>query len=166
VDRVRWRTEAGESLSLRTIAGRITRSFWRSVRRLSDPFTFRLIGSVMRGRAPSLLDLRDRPPEYEDVGRLCDWDDLFPPNELQRSRYERVLIRAISGQKLRLFGHWFTPVGMRGWSQVVFNRDGQSSPHFFSIDYLLHHLHDWEKGAFGAPWAGGKPPTGQARTKR
>src|SRR5262245_50459497 len=84
-------------------------------------------------------------PEYEEVGRLFDWDDLFPPNELQRSRYERVLIRAISGQKLRLFGHWFTPIGMRGWSQVVFKRDGERAQHYFSIDYLLHHLSDWEK---------------------
>ncbi len=145
IDQPTWRTTEGEDLSLRTIAGRITRAFWRSIRRLSDPFTFRLIGSVMRGRAPSLLDLQDRPPEYEDVGRLCDWDDLFPPNELHRSRYERVLIRAISGQKLRLFGHWFTPVGMRGWSQVVFKRDGERSQHYFSIDYLLHHLDDWER---------------------
>ena len=139
-------TTDGEALSLRVIGGRITRSFWRSIRRLSDPFTFRLIGSVMRGRSPSLLDLPDRPPEYEDVGRLCDWDDLFPPSELRRSRYERVLIHAIAGHKLRLFGHWFTPVGMRGWSQVVFRQDGQRGHHFFSIDYLLNHLEDWEKG--------------------
>jgi hypothetical protein len=165
VDEDKWRISTGDSHSLRQIAGRITRAFWRSIRRLSDPFTFRLIGSVMRGRAPSLLDLRDRPPEYEDVGRLCDWDDLFPPNELRRSRYERVLIRAISGQKLRLYGHWFTPVGMRGWSQVVFKRDGQRGPHFFSIDYLLHHLQDWEKSGGIATHEGRKPRPGLLRTK-
>jgi hypothetical protein len=145
IDAVTWQTTGSETLSLRTIAGRITREFWRSIRRLSDPFTFRLIGSVMRGRAPSLLELDDRPPEYDDVGRLCDWDDLFPPNELRRSRYERVLIRAISGQRLRLFGHWFKPVGMRGWSQVVFRRDDDLTAHYFSIDYLLQHLDDWER---------------------
>lgn len=145
IDAPIWQTTNDQTLSLRTIAGRITREFWRSIRKLSDPFTFRLIGSVMRGRAPSLLELDDRPPEYEDVGRLCDWDDLFPPNELRRSRYERVLIRAISGQRLRLFGHWFKPIGMRGWSQVVFRRDGERTTHFFSIDYLVQHLDDWEK---------------------
>ena len=145
IDAPIWQSTDSEMLSLRTIAGRITREFWRSIRKLSDPFTFRLIGSVMRGRAPSLLELDDRPPEYEDVGRLCDWDDLFPPNELRRSRYERVLIRAISGQRLRLFGHWFKPIGMRGWSQVVFRRDGERTTHFFSIDYLVQHLDDWEK---------------------
>jgi hypothetical protein len=140
-----WQTTSGELLTLRTIAGRITRTFWHSIKRLSDPFTFRLIGSVIRGRAPSLLELRDRPPEYDDVGRLCDWDDLFPLAQLRRSRYERVLIRAIAGQKLRMFGQWFTPVGMRGWSQVVFRRDGDPTNHYFSIDYLLKHLDDWEK---------------------
>jgi hypothetical protein len=165
IDDPTWRTTQGDELSLRSIGGRITREFWHSIRRLSDPFTFRLIGSVMRGRAPSLLDLNDRPPEYEDVGRLCDWDDLFPPNELRRSRYERVLIRAISGQRLRLFGQWFTPVGMRGWSQVVFKRDGERSRHYFSIDYLLHHLDDWEKTSHARRRPHRKPPRLLHRTK-
>lgn len=148
IDTVTWRTTAGDDLTLREIAGRVTRRFWRSIRRISDPFTFRLIGSVMRGRAPSLLDLDDRPPEYEDVGRLCDWNDLFPTSELERSRYERVLIHAIAGRRLHMGRHWYTPVGMRGWSQVVFRRDGDEDRHLFSIDYLLRHLGEWEeKGA-------------------
>jgi hypothetical protein len=142
-----WPTTDGRSLTLREIAGTVTRMFWGSIRRISDPFTFRLIGSVIRGRAPSLLELPDRPEEYEDVGRLCAWDELFPPSQLSRSRYERVLIHAISGQKLRLFGHWYTPTGMRGWSQVIFRRDGRPTRHFFTIDYLLKHLRDWESTA-------------------
>ena len=147
VNEHRWATTDGRSLSMRQMSGIITRKFWRSIKRISDPFTFRLIGSVIRGRAPSLLDLPDRPEEYEDVGRLCAWDELFPPSQLSRSRYERVLIHAISGQKLRLFGNWYTPTGMRGWSQVVFRRDGRKSRHFFSIDYLLQHLRDWDRPA-------------------
>lgn len=147
VNSAEWRVRGGQTYSLRELAGTITKKFWRSIRRISDPFTFRLIGSVIRGRAPSLLELPDRPPEYEDVGRLCAWDELFPPSALSRSRYERVLIHAISGQKLKLFGRWYTPTGMRGWSQVVFRRDGGKSRHFFSIDYLLNHLRDWEKPA-------------------
>jgi hypothetical protein len=146
INQTEWRTRDGDVYSLRQMAGIITKKFWRSIRRISDPFTFRLIGSVIRGRAPSLLELEDRPPEYDDVGRLCEWDELFPPAQLSRSRYERVLIHAISGQKLKLFGRWYTPTGMRGWSQVVFRRDGAKSRHFFSIDYLLKHLHDWERG--------------------
>ncbi len=140
-----WQTREHGTLSLREIAGRITRRFWRPIRRLSDPFTFRLIGSVIRGRAPSLLDLDDRPAEYEDVGRLCTWDNLFPERKLSRSRYERVLIRAISGQKLRMGPHHYTPLRMRGWSQVVFRRDETGTLHTFSIDYLIGHLEDWER---------------------
>ncbi len=145
INRTYWRMTDGRQLTLREVAGLITREFWRSIRRISDPFTFRLIGSVVRGRAPSLLELPDRPEEYEDIGRKCVWDELFPAGRLSRSRYERVLIRAISGEKLRMFGHWYTPTGMRGWSQVVFRRDGRKSRHVFSIDYLLHHLRDWER---------------------
>jgi hypothetical protein len=145
VDAPKWETMAGEVLSLRDIAGRIVKHFWRPIRRISDPFTFRLIGSVIRGRAPSLLDLDHRPPEYEDVGRLCTWDNLFPERQLSRSLYERVLIRAISGQKLRMHGRHYTPIRMRGWAEVVFQRDDRGTLHTFPIDYLIRHLRDWER---------------------
>ncbi|HEX6368593.1 MAG TPA: hypothetical protein VF006_06665 [Longimicrobium sp.] len=145
IDETTWRTTDGREMSLRSVAGLIVKHFWHPIRRISDPWTFRLIGSVMRGRAPSLLDLDDRPPEYEDVGRLCTWDNLFPESELSRSRYERVLIRAISGQKLWMHGRRYTPTGMRGWSAVVFRADDDHSRHVFSIDYLLGHLRDWER---------------------
>jgi hypothetical protein len=139
--------EGGEprALSLRKIAGRIFSRFWRAVARVSDPFTFRLIGTVFQGRAPSLLELDERPAEYEDVGRLCRWDNLFPAHVMARSRYERVLIRAISGRKLYIGGRKYTPVGMRGWSQVVFRRNADGTRHLFSIDRLLDHLDDWER---------------------
>ncbi|HLL81265.1 MAG TPA: hypothetical protein VK420_01385, partial [Longimicrobium sp.] len=147
VDAPVWATRDGRKLSLRAIAGLTVKHFWHPIRRISDPFTFRLIGSVMRGRAPSLLDLDDRPDEYGDVGRLCTWDNLFPERELSRSRYERVLIRAITGQKLTMNGERFTPTGMRGWSQVIFRRDRDHRRHVFGIDYLLNHLPDWEHPA-------------------
>ena len=141
-----WETRSGELLSMRDIAGRIVKHFWRPIRRISDPFTFRLIGSVIRGRAPSLLDLDARPEEYEDVGRLCTWDNLFTDRQLSRSRYERVLIRAISGQRLRMHGRHYTPIRMRGWAEVVFRRDDTGTLHTFPIDYLIQHLRDWERG--------------------
>jgi hypothetical protein len=147
VDAPVWEVRGGRHMSLRGMAGRIVKHFWHPIRRVSDPWTFRLIGSVMRGRAPSLLDLHDRPPEYEDVGRLCTWDNLFPERELSRSRYERVLIRAISGQKLTLGGQRYTPTGMRGWGEVIFRRDADHSKHVLGIDYLLQHLRDWERPA-------------------
>ncbi|MBA3645169.1 MAG: hypothetical protein H0W63_03245 [Gemmatimonadaceae bacterium] len=145
VDEVDWDTTDGRIMSLRGIAGQITRHFWPHIRKISDPFTLRLIGAVMRGRAPSLLDLDDRPEEYEHVGRLCTWEDLFPEKILPRSLYERVLIHAISGQKLHINGEWYTPTGMRGWSRVVFRRRSDKTRHVFTLDYLLQHLPNWER---------------------
>lgn len=139
-----WVTRRGAALSLRDIAGRITRYFWPSIQRLGDPRSVRLIASVMRGRTPSLLELSDRPASYESVGHLCTWTNLFPVRALPRSRYERVFIRAISGCKLRIGADWFTPTGMRGWSHVVFARDRDKTRHVFSLDFLLGHLQEWE----------------------
>ena len=96
------------------------------------------------GRSPSLLDLDDRPAAYEDVGRLCAWDALLPPAQLDRSRYERVVIRAVSGQQLRMNGHALRPVGMSGWSAVVFQRE-DNRREVIAIDDLLHHLDEWER---------------------
>jgi len=144
VDADRWQTDRHGELSLRGIAGRTVRHFLRSIRRISDPFTFRLIGAVIGGRSPSLLDLEDRPQEYEDVGRLCAWDALSPPAQLARSRYERVVIRAISGQQLRRNGRRLRPVGMSGWSAVVFQGD-DSRREVIAIDDLIHELDAWER---------------------
>lgn len=146
-DAAMWLTRDGRIVSLREIAGETTRYFWKSISRLSDPFTLRLIGSIMRGRAPSLLELDDRPASYDDVGRACTWDNLFPERILPRSRYERILIRAISGQKLHLQGEWYTPVGMKGWSKVVFKRISDRTRHVYTLDFLLGHLREWEKPA-------------------
>ncbi|HEX6307874.1 MAG TPA: hypothetical protein VFZ69_06785 [Longimicrobiales bacterium] len=145
VDAPIWHTRHHGVLSLREIAGRTVRHFWRSIRRISDPFTFRLIGSVIRGRSPSLLELDDRPEEYEDVGRLCSWDELFPPAQMERSRYERVLIRAISGQRLRLRDRTLRPVGMKGWSAVIFQSDTDGRRTTVAIDDLVRHLDAWER---------------------
>jgi hypothetical protein len=147
IDQAMWETTAGETLSLREMAGRITKYFWTPIQRFSDPFTLRLIGSVMRGRAPSLLELDDRPPEYDSVGRLCQWDDLFPERVLPRSRYERVLGHAISGERLKMDREVYIPVGMQGWGHVVFRKEGDKSRHVMSLDYLLDHLDEWDSGA-------------------
>jgi hypothetical protein len=141
-----WETTANETLSLREMARRVTDHFWPSIERIGDPRSLRLIEGVMRGDAPSLLEHDDRPPAYEAVGHLCTWANLFPVRALPRSRYERVFIRAISGRKLRMDGDWYTPVGMRGWSHVVFRRDRDGTRHALSLDFLLRHLDDWEVG--------------------
>jgi len=146
VARPMWETRTGEVLSLRDISARITRYFWPSIARLGDARSLRLIQGVMRGTMPSLLELDDRPAAYESVGRLCTWTNLFPVRALPRSRYERVFIRAISRRKLRIERDVYTPVGMRGWSHVVFSRDRDRTRHAFSLDFLLQHIDDWEVG--------------------
>ena len=146
VDAPIWSTRAGTRQSLRAIAAAITEHFWESIVRYGDPRSLRLIRAVMQGRVPSLLELDDRPAAYEAVGQLCTWADLFPVRALPRSRYERVFIRAISGNKLRLNGDWYTPTGMQGWSHVVFRRDRDGRRASFSLDFLLAHLDTWELG--------------------
>jgi hypothetical protein len=144
IDSDQWQTERNGELSLRAIAGHIVRHFLRPIRRISDPFTFRLIGAVMGARSASLLELEDRPAEYEDVGKLCAWDALSPPGKLARSRYERVVIRAISGEQLRMNGQRLQPVGMSGWSAIVFKREDQRRE-VIAIDDLVDHIDEWER---------------------
>ena len=142
-----WATSTGQRLSLRQMAGRTTRTFWRSIRSLGDPLSLQLIAAVMRGRAPSLLELPDRPRAYDDVGRLCRWDDLFPITLLPRSRFERVLGNAIAGRRVRMDGSWHRPVGVRGWTHVVFRRERDGVRRVMSLDEMLAHLDAWDRTA-------------------
>jgi len=73
VDAPIWETQFGEKKSLRRIGKETAWFFRKSIRRFSDPFSFRLLFAILDGRAPSMLDLADRPAAYEDVGRLCRW---------------------------------------------------------------------------------------------
>jgi hypothetical protein len=147
VDGVKWHTREGEHLSLRQMAGRTTRMFWRAISAVGDPLSLQLIAAVMRGRAPSLLELDDRPEAYDDVGRLCKWNDLFPVTLLPRSRYERVLSNAIAGHRVRMSGAWHKPVGMKGWTHVVFRRERDGARRVRSLDDMLTHLDAWDRTA-------------------
>ncbi|MDF2774508.1 MAG: hypothetical protein K0S86_4008, partial [Geminicoccaceae bacterium] len=142
-----WTTATSERLSLREMAGRTTRAFWKSIRAVGDPLSLQLIAAVMRGRAPSLLELLDRPAAYEDVGRLCRWDDLFPLTLLPRSRFERVLGHAIAGRRVRMDGCWHRPIGVRGWTHVVFRREHDGARRVMSLDEMLTHLDAWDRTA-------------------
>ncbi|HEX2162339.1 MAG TPA: hypothetical protein VHM02_00165 [Thermoanaerobaculia bacterium] len=139
----------GARRSLREIGRDVYLAFRPAVRRIAEPFTARMLDAILLRHAPTLLDLRERPAAYDDVGRLCRWDDLFPERLLSRSRYERVLIRAIAGDVLRMNGHDYRPVGMRGWSEVVFERVGEGTRHRVPIDFLLQHLDRWERSGTG-----------------
>ena len=72
-----WTTQYGEKKSLRQIAKEVAWFFRKSIRTYSDPFSFRLLFAILDGRAPSLLELSDRPSAYEDVGRLCRWGSVI-----------------------------------------------------------------------------------------
>ena len=148
VDAPMWRLigrAASDRASLREIAADIFRSFRRPIARTADPLSLRLIHAVLTGRAPSLLDLPERPREYEDVGRLCTWQRFYPDALLERSRFERVVINALSGEKLHLDGFDYTPTGMQGWSRVVFRRDADGQHVTVPLEELLEHLQTWGK---------------------
>jgi len=73
-----WTTQFGEKKSLREIARETAWYFRKPIRKYSDPFSFRLLFAILSGRAPSLLELADRPAAYEDVGHLCRWGSVIP----------------------------------------------------------------------------------------
>ena len=74
-----WRMKDGTLMSMRTIARRIAWHFRVSIRRHADPFTVRHLFAILSGRAPSMLELADRPPAYDDVGRLIRWGMVLEP---------------------------------------------------------------------------------------
>ncbi|PYQ05613.1 MAG: hypothetical protein DMF82_08130 [Acidobacteria bacterium] len=79
VDDPIWKVRSRSGrLSLREIALRTAWYFRRSIRRYADPFSLRMLFSILKGGAPSLLELDDRPSAYEDVGRLCRWGMVLP----------------------------------------------------------------------------------------
>ena len=75
-----WDTSDGKH-SLRDIALATALSFRDSIHRYADPFSFRLLFSMLRGETLALLDLDDRPPAYDDVGRSIRWGAVLPELE-------------------------------------------------------------------------------------
>jgi len=145
IDSRMWRTRDGDRDSLRAMGALIAGHFWRSIRRLADPFSLRLIAAVFAGRATSLLELPDRPAEYDHVGRLTRWKGLFTERALARSQYERVLMHATAGDRLRAGAERYVPVGMRGWSHVVLRRERDSARRVWSLDQVLARADAWER---------------------
>ncbi len=87
-----WKTQFGETMSLRAMGARVAWYFRRSIRKYSDPFSTRLLFAILSGRAPSLLELADRPAAYEDVGHLCRWGSVI--HELKNRQIEIDITRA------------------------------------------------------------------------
>ena len=133
----------GDANDLRTVAMQTFNHFRRPIARVADPFSLRLIQAVLTGRSPSFLDLDDRPVEYEDVGHLCMWAPYYSDVLQERSRLERIVMHALSGDKLFIDGAEHTPTGMQGWSRIVFRRDADGKRRVIPLDDLVPHLDAW-----------------------
>ena len=132
-----------DAQELRSIAAQTFDYFRRPIARVADPFSLRLIAAVLSGRAPSYLDLDERPAEYNDVGRPCRWEPFFSDLLHERSRLEQIVMHALSGDKLRLEGSDYTPTSMQGWSKIVFTRDADGKKRVVPLEDLLEHLPNW-----------------------
>lgn len=73
-----WPMTDGRVLSMREISLEIATFFRDSIRRHADPFSYRLLFSVLRGETPSLLDLERRPAAYDDIGHAARWGAAIP----------------------------------------------------------------------------------------
>jgi hypothetical protein len=93
IDAPIWTTQHGEKKSLRCMANEVAWFFRHSIAKYSDPFSMRLLFAVLSGRAPSLLELVDRPAAYEDVGNLCRWGMVI--HELKSHEAEMALLRSM-----------------------------------------------------------------------
>jgi hypothetical protein len=92
IDAPIWTTQYGEKKSLRCMAAEVAWFFRHSIAKFSDPFSTRLLFAVLSGRAPSLLELVDRPAAYDDVGNLCRWGMVI--HELKSFEAEMELLRS------------------------------------------------------------------------
>ena len=98
IDEPLWDTQlGGEKKSLRQMAKEVAWHFRTSIRRYSDPFSFRLLFAILDGRAPSMLDIADRPKAYEDVGRLCKWGMVI--DELRKFGEAAPAVEAIAAER-------------------------------------------------------------------
>ena len=142
VDEPNWITTRG-TMSLRAIARRIFRRFARSIAAVADRPAFRTIRAILARRGDTLLSLDDRPAAYDDVGRAASWS---AGSKLARSRYERVVRNAVQRRPLRLAGTLCTPLAVRGWSRVAFQRQHDGAEVVVPFDVLVTRLEEWERG--------------------
>jgi hypothetical protein len=131
----------GERISLRSMAARILSVFDEPIGRLADPSSYHLAHRIIDGSTRSWLDDEDRPSAYDDVGRAVP-----PAAELTRlgiSRYEQVVLKTLARKALVLGRDRYTPVGMRGWSRVIFRRERDGVRTVLPLDTLVRHLDQW-----------------------
>jgi hypothetical protein len=121
-----WKTRDGRTMSLRAISLEVAWFFRRQIRKLSDPFSFRLLFAILTGKTASMLELSDRPAAYEDVGRLCRWGMVIA--ELKNQQREQALLTA----KMALWDG-----GTLG--EFVENRQRERSRRLAALSDTIHH---------------------------
>lgn len=132
-----WRLESGKMASLRQIAWSVARRFRGPLREIAAPETEHQVRAVFAGRARSLLDFPERPPEYRNVrrrelprGAARKWD---------RSRYERVIHRLLTHQPIRVGSFAYRPERMLGWFEVTMRNLSTGRRRNFSLEELARH---------------------------
>lgn len=138
-DRV-WETTHG-TFSLRQLAHQIFAAFRAEILRIADPFSYQVASRILTGVSRSWLDEAERPAAYDDVGRGSRIPGAL--EALGQSRYERVMLNAIDGRPIELDAERWTPIGVRGWSRVVFRRDRDGVRTVLPLDTLVAHLDRW-----------------------
>lgn len=133
-----WLLTDGRQMSLRKIAQQVARPFRAAIRAVTDSHAADHVFAVLDGRARSLLDFAERPPRYEDVGRVIDWTRRTQ-RALPRSRYERVIHRVITHRPIRVGGSSYRPERMLGWYEIAFRNVRTGHRRVFTLDDLVRH---------------------------
>jgi hypothetical protein len=131
-----WQTTTGDRVSLRQATRRVVARLMPRIREVAAPDTITLIRRVLSRRHPSLLDLEDRPGNYEDVGRDGPWREPDPASPLPRSLYEQVMLDVMEGRTIRAAGRRWRPVATSGWTRVRYRSD-DGRTRTFSVDELV-----------------------------
>lgn len=71
------------------------------------------------------------------------WGPYYSDVLQERSRLKRIVMHALSGDKVRIDGSDYTPTGMQSWSRIIFRRDMDGKTRVLPLEDLLPHLSSW-----------------------
>ncbi len=135
-----WLTVDGRTMSLREIARKIALPFLNDIAAVTDGDCVEHIFAVFDERARSLLDFPERPPSYDDVGRVIDWNRRST-RALPHSAYERVIHRILEHRPLQVGREIYAPERMQGWYEIVFRNTRTGLRRVFNLDTLVERGH-------------------------
>jgi hypothetical protein len=136
VNKPLWKLRGGRMFSLRAIAAETLGPFRRRIQQISDSNTLEHVGAVFAGDARSLLDFKERPDAYDDVGHAIDWGRRLMRRR-RRSKYEKVIHRVIAREPLRVGRKLYVVERMNGWYEVEFREVRTKRRRIFNLDELV-----------------------------